>query len=454
MQMKKLGYALFVGLAACVCILPTLVMPWQETTAVGNEHLASLPQLWNEEDGLNTSILSDFSDYFADNFGFRHELITINDQLTGAVFGTLSSDSVLLGKNDWLFYRSTLEDYTGSALFSKRESYAAAHTLLLMQEYCQDNGIDFCFTIAPNKNTLYGSYMPDSYTASTVHNAQLLADQLEQQGVNYADLFAVLDTKPKESERLYYRLDSHWNMRGAQLAAQALLEQLNSTAVDFDALLTDENQPHTGDLYEMVYPAGTRIEQDAVYDFDYEYDEHFRSADDITIHTTSDTADGSIYVYRDSFGENLHPFLAQCYGQACFSRNMPYRLTAVTAEQPDTLLVEIVERNLVWLLERAPEMPAPERAAVSATESILPVTAERSGSSMDGYFCVTGDLGRIAIDEDSPIYIVSDTAAYEACPSGSGRSPFTAYLPTAEQEQPLSVAFKLDGQWQSCTLKD
>ena len=42
----------------------------------------------------------------------------------------------------------------------------------------------------------------------------------------------------------------------------------------------------------------------------------FHSADDITIHTVNPETDGSIFVYRDSFGINLHPLfgteLRQC----------------------------------------------------------------------------------------------------------------------------------------------
>ena len=155
MQVKKLGYILFVGVIATICILPVAVMPWQTEKAVGNEQLASFPELRKEDGSFNTGILNEFSDYFADHFGLRHEMITLNDQLTGTMLKTLDSSSVLLGKDDWLFYKSTLADYTGAELFTARQSYAAAHVLGLMQEYCEENGIGFCFTIAPNKNSLY-----------------------------------------------------------------------------------------------------------------------------------------------------------------------------------------------------------------------------------------------------------------------------------------------------------
>ena len=451
MQVKKLGYILFVGAFATICILPVAVMPWQVEKAVGNEQLASFPELRKEDGNFNAGILNDFADYFADHFGFRHEMITLNDWLTESAFKTLDSNSVLLGKDSWLFYKSTLEDYTGTNLFTARQSYAAAHALGLMQEYCEQNGIDFCFTVAPNKNSLYGNQMPVRYTAASVHNMELLQQQLEAQKVRYVDLFTPLSGA---EEQLYYRLDSHWNMRGAQLAAQALLNELKEHEVEFDSLVTEKKLPHTGDLYEMVYPAGSETEQDTVYDFTYQYDEKFHSADDITIHTNNTEADESIFVYRDSFGINLHPFLAQSYGSACFSRNMPYRMSAVKEEQPDVLLVEIVERNLKWLLERAPEMPAPERQNVTAMDNETTVTAVSKDGGLEGCFCVSGDLGRQLIDDESPIYIVAQDGTYEASPCGEGERPFTAYLPERLRGQKLRVAFMSGGEMISCTLTD
>ena len=142
-------------------------------------------------------------------------------------------------------------------------------------------------------------------------------------------------------------------------------------------LLQGKKLPHTGDLYEMVYPAGSETEQDTAYDFTYQYDEKFHSADDITIHTKI-LRQTAVFLFTGIlFGINLHPFLAQSYGSACFSRNMPYRLTAAMEEQPDVLLVELVERNLNWLLERAPELPAPERTAVAAADIRTSVKAQR-----------------------------------------------------------------------------
>lgn len=451
MRTKKIGYALFVAAALGVCILPTVVMPWQAEKAVGNEKLAAMPALLDEGGSFNTNVLVEFSEYFSDHFGFRHEMITWNDTLTGKLARDIDSSSVLLGKDGWLFYKSTMDDYAGANLFSSRQSYSAAHVLWLMQEYCEQNDIRFCFTVAPNKNSLYGNQMPGRYTAASVHNAALLKQQLEQQNVRYVDLFGPLSA---EKEQLYYRLDSHWNMQGAQLAAQTLLKELKGVPQDFNARKTENTTPHTGDLYEMVYPSGQETEPDAAYTFDYAYDEKFRSADDITIHTENSGAEGNIFVYRDSFGINLHPFLAQSYQKACFSRNMPYRMNAVKEEKPDVLLVEIVERNLKWLLERAPEMPAPERHNVTVADSGKTIEVTSKDGNLEGYFCISGDLGQQMADDETPIYIMTQDRTYEASPSGEGAQPFTAYLPEKLKGQKLHVAFMSGGEWLSFTLAD
>jgi len=96
---------------------------------------------------------------------------------------------------------------------------------------------------------------------------------MEQQNVRYVDLFKTLSD---HEEQLYYRRDSHWNMRGAQLAAQTLLKELKGSEAEFDSCINGKTSPHTGDLYEMVYPAGNETEQDTAYDFTYQYDEKFR----------------------------------------------------------------------------------------------------------------------------------------------------------------------------------
>ena len=86
--------------------------------------------------------------------------------------------------------------------------------------------------------------------------------QMEQQNVRYVDLFKTLSD---HEERLYYRRDSHWNMRGAQLAAQTLLKELKGSEAEFDSCINGKTSPHTGDLYEMVPALLKMTKEDAAH---------------------------------------------------------------------------------------------------------------------------------------------------------------------------------------------
>lgn len=428
---KNIGFIVFLGVFLLMCLWPLVGMAIAgPSEAAANEILAAPPSLTKPGGTFNTDVLNDTSDYFNDHFATRQELITANAKLEAALFGESAEDKVILGKDGWLYYASTLDDYQGEDLLSDREIWSAAHCLSLIQEYAQEQGISFVFAVAPNKNTLYPENMPDRYLRSeSPGNAERLSEALREAGVEYADLKAALGA---EDGVLYQRLDSHWNNLGAALAHDVILDALGSDSARFYA--PDQftaAQDHDGDLYQMLYPAGSEkdIQFYPVCDYHFTYDSPIRSAEDQMIHTSCAGKDGKLIMFRDSFGNTLHTFMAESYGAACFSRAMPYDLSLLDSEGADTLVIEIVERNIDWLAQRAPILPAPVRQiAVPETgdDTIrFTLACSQTGSEC---FCCSGNLA-CTPDTDSPIWLVCDGTVYEASPAGSGEQPFTAYLP-------------------------
>lgn len=70
----------------------------------------------------------------------------------------------------------------------------------------------------------------------------------------------------------------------------------------------------------------------------------------IQIDTTNEQKEHSLLMFRDSFGNALYPFLADSFGHSRFSRKMPYPLTMMQEVNADVVIVEIVERNIPYLL--------------------------------------------------------------------------------------------------------
>ena len=139
-------------------------------------------------------------------------MIFTDAKIQTKLFGESNISGVIYGKNDWLYYSSTLDDYSGRNKLSERELFNLAYNLSIVQDYLQKQDIKFVFTVPANKNTLYGENMPYYYIASDIeeHNAKQLEKHLEKQNINYISMFDLFEG---QNEVLYQLRDSHWNMK-------------------------------------------------------------------------------------------------------------------------------------------------------------------------------------------------------------------------------------------------
>ena len=361
--MKKTISLIFTVLFLAVCLVPGLgLLLTGGADAAANEILPAAPVIAADGD-FNPDFLAETADYVNGRFSFRLEDITAWAKLNAALFRTSTAENVLLGRDGWLFYAPTIHDYTGDAPMTARELYCAARTLYLLQEYAENRGGDFLFTAAPNKNTLYPEYMPARTRLGSVSDMDALYALLGEMGVSYLDL---RDVFSQEAEPLYFKTDSHWNAKGAALAADALLAALSRES----------------DYFPGTVSAGN--------------------------------------THRDSFGRNLYPYLAESFASAEFSRRNEY--TAATLPGGGTLVIELVERNLRYLVEYDSLAPAPERdaslvetAALGDGRAVLTESA-----ATEGYTLFSGTWDGVTPDDASNVYVLSGGALYEAVPRPDG----------------------------------
>lgn len=347
-------YKIFTAAFLLLCILPSAGMLFlPPTEAAANERLTPVPQLKSEDGSWNQNVLDDATNYIADHFALRQEMVTANAMLQTGLLATSPAEDVIYGTDGRLYYAETLDDYQNRATLTDEEVQQIAQTIADMQAYCEARGAQFVFTIAPNKNSLYPEHMPARYLQSdSPGNYEKLKPLLEEYGVHYADLFTFLS---EQDEILYLKTDSHWTNRGAALAHDFLMETLGLPHTAFAEAEYTTAETHRGDLYEMLYPKGTAREAQQAYETTFSYVSEPRTAEDILIQTTSpDAPNGRLLLCRDSFGNALHPFLAEDFREATITRQMPYPLEQVQAG--DTVIVEIVERNLANLLKYPPNL--------------------------------------------------------------------------------------------------
>lgn len=440
---KKTIACIFAALFLLLSLLPAVGMLLsRQSVSAANETLSQPPKLLNSAGKVNLSVLKDTTDYIADHFYLRNKLVNAWAELNAAVFKTSSEEQVLLGSDGWLFYASTLDDYMGRGL-SDTELKRAASNLALIQESVESRGAKFLFTIAPNKNSLYPAHMPAFVPSShETSNAEQILPYFSSEGIHYKDLFSVLRGR---GEVLYYKTDSHWNEQGAALAADSILAAFGTDADYFDRDFPLSVQ-HKGDLYEMLFPTGNFTETAHLYDgFTHSTKGNPNGGNAMRIETANDNEEGTLLCWRDSFGISLYPYLADSFGRALFLRSSSYDLTEMDALQADHVLIELVERNLDWLIRYVPVMPAPARG-IEQDERVI---AERSvhvavkEDSKHELVYVSGELD-VPYNGESVFLLAGDAAFETFVTENDGRWSFHAYLSQEQSAKIESLCIKSD----------
>lgn len=308
-----------------------------------------------------------FEEFLNDHAAFRNQFMTLNAAVNYRVFGVVESSDVLLGKDEWLFYKNvsdsrSLDDYQGLNLYSDDELAQIAANLEALQSALAPRGMRFAVVIAPNKEGVYSEYMPDSVPAAA---GETKAEALVRYLAESTDVTVVYPKQTlidgKSAAPTYYKQDTHWNAYGAFLASREL-----AGALGWDA-----------SLFEGCAPAATDDEPvrdlaniSAVYrvlapDLAYEMEgfaagiscETWESDIQKTEFTSSSDSGGeSLLMLRDSFGEAMLPYLAAASGESRVVHINAFSQEEFSGTDADVFVFEIAERSTDRFLDYLPRL--------------------------------------------------------------------------------------------------
>lgn len=286
----------------------------------------------------------------AKNLSFAGKAITLRNEIRYKIFGTSGDSQVTAGKDGWLFYTESLDEYSGKTALSEGEIEEISETLSEINEYFTGKGVKFYFFCAPNKCTVYEDMLPPSYRnlENPSYDSERLYAALVKKGVPTLNARAMLSDASK-AETVYHRTDSHWNGYGAWLVTKQILLDTGYFTFDFESEGSYKKDDFDGDLYAMICPEGKYRDTQVYYNFTVETEglETIRSLMDQTIETTCSQAEGTLFMVRDSFGNAMIPILSAEFGKCTFTRVISSDLfEKVDTDGTDVVIFEIVERNL------------------------------------------------------------------------------------------------------------
>lgn len=419
---KKIFLTAYIVLFWVICFIPGFLTPFfKDESTAENRKLSEFPDIRTENGKINTDWSKDFDTYFSEHFAFRKELVSINAKLMESVFKTSSEDDVIIGRDGWLYYGYTVNDFTGISAMEQWETEDTAHLLKMMQSYAEKQGVKMIFAAVPNKNTVYPEYMPYNYLKSdSESNLDRLEKILPEKGVDFCSLKNVLCSKKQENPEkyLYHRTDTHWNNYGALTAYQAICEKIGAEQIEMNSDGFAE-KVWTGDLQKMLFPDSGKKDEQINYEIEqhYSYVGRFRGLDDLVINTVCPDKAGRLLMFRDSFGEAIIPFMAESFAAAQFSRTIPYSLNQLESGSYDFAVLEIVERNLKNLRKSAPLMPSPECDNIPEYTVSDNAFASCFSTQNGSYLKIYGEIDpSVTGNKSRRIYASVNGVTYEAFP--------------------------------------
>ncbi len=359
---KKLNF-IFIIIFLIILYLPMIFFNRSDSVASGEKRkLASFPN------SFNSNIFKEIDAYLKDRFGLREKLIELDSNLKYKLLDDSGNERVILGKDNWLFYRQegNYEDYLKVNLVKKDYANRFAEEIKEKQEWCNQNGIAFIFMICPNKHTVYPEKYPLKRPDGITRTEQLIK-VMEEKGVNYLYPYSkLLENKSKYSLPLYYKLDTHWNNLGTYIAFLELYKKVKSS-LEWPTLLSEIEYSFTvadstgGDLSLML---GLNNEVETKLDFNpkdgnwLKYHKCIEKSGPslpfyktvITENTNKDLP--SALIFRDSFFTLLSPFTSSIFSKVNYQGGLfkdDYK-TKILKDKPDIVIWEVVERNLYLIL--------------------------------------------------------------------------------------------------------
>jgi alginate O-acetyltransferase complex protein AlgJ len=342
-------------------------VPWSETE---QRTLAKPPQFPSSLRGLS-AFFAEVDRYCQDHFGFREFFIYRYFRELKKHFGKAGLDTkVLAGQEGWYFYsgQGEIRDFQGRRSLSEAKLAEWFAERDRRDAWLRSQGITYLLVVPPSKHSIYPEFLPKGAKATkgVSRYEQMLAAAAHRGYL--VDLHQPL-REAKTTGELYYKKDTHWNLRGGFVSAQTIIAALQERfpevtfSSDFtfgqERTIACRDSPESCDLARM---AMRQEEEEEAY-AELKPFPSCVEADDLTIFKFSALSERfdrpsfarrcpkrelTALIFRDSFGVALEPFLSENFRSSVYlwkSYDQVNVEEMLRVNRPDVLIEAIVERD-------------------------------------------------------------------------------------------------------------
>lgn len=343
-----------------------------QISTIENKRLTVKPDLFLADGTISSDFAAEFKRWFDDNIGFRDCAMAVNLISKYKIFHVLDLNDWILGENGEKFYTAGGEEiktYTGENVFTQEDMQQMTKNLVCMNRYFEEMGCDTYNMFIPNKEGVYSDwYSPYIYHEEKSKQEKFCEYLTENSNLKVINMKEPLIEAAKEQRVFYKAWDaSHWNMNGAFVGYQKLMQEIEKTHPDITALSLEDFEVSEEQWYGLnnYYDSSSAIKNcfrfdDILYHYnlkkgwDYKVEQNPPEGMEINAnlnyyHYSNEVIDnqhcmlivGDSYVY--SF---MMPFFAESFHDVYFIRNTDAATIVKLAEtaNPDIFVYEVAER--------------------------------------------------------------------------------------------------------------
>lgn len=340
------------------------------SSGVEKRNLAKLPSLPETLKELN-EYPKKFNTYYSDHFGFREILTKLYFKLINKLGSQSSLNDVTIGQDGWLFlgsikrgyqeYDDPIGDAMNVNLYSNKELNKFAKTLMSINNWLSDKGIEYVYIIAPNKHTIYFEKLPKFIVKK---NNQSSTDQLLVYLQAHTDV-KVVDLRPsllkeKNKHLVYFKTDSHWNHFGANVAQFEIMKKIKPLFPEqINPFILANNQFKILQKNNPDLAAFAKIENikeddpQPIFSTDCTpVTETPAMKEKGTFTTICNTKKLNALIFKDSFFNALQPYFSRQFHRSTYIEekiNYNTLIKYIEKENPDIVIEEVIERELPYI---------------------------------------------------------------------------------------------------------
>jgi hypothetical protein len=326
-----------------------------------NRALAKMEQLSKQNIFQYPNIVTNYTN---DHFAFRNRLFYFHSLLKAKLLHVSSlPDNVIIGKQGWMFEADELaqNDYRRLNRFEDKELEDMVRILKERIQWCEDRGIKYYIFIPPNRNRIYNEHFPNRYTVIENYGHNRL-DFYKKHLHEKANIHLLDPTDSlliqKHKHDVYYSTDTHWNIFGAWVGYNYLINQLKVDFPELNPLKYDDftfvdSFNNRGDLagmlgLENVYKRleyGIKLKDTSIH-------LKFPPVASILMHydqnETISNTDLKLLMFRDSYSNYLIPFLNLHFKKATYVWSYDFLPQLIESDQPDIVILEVQQRAMIY----------------------------------------------------------------------------------------------------------